>query len=128
ATTDVDVLSEWDYVTNVVLKSPLATIPVRRLLQEIGGAECYKQNAEYLEEADPHAVYPTSIYRSCDGFVLAKPDACTLIIDNKVDNIYGEAVQKYFDTHEIKLQKLVFSANEVDKYFSTVEKILVALS
>ncbi|KAK3735232.1 hypothetical protein QZH41_008425, partial [Actinostola sp. cb2023] len=165
ATTDADVLSEWNYVTNVVLKSPLATIPVRRLLQEIDGAECYKQNAEYLEEADPHAVYPTSIYRSCDGYVLAKPDAsviecimshkltttikivddvldpdnqelkniyqslgrCTLIADTKVDNIYGEAVQKYFDTHGIKLQKLVFSANEVDKHISNVEKILVAL-
>ena len=78
ATTDADVLSEWNYVTNVVLKSPLATIPVRRLLQEIDGAECYKQNAEYLEEADPHAVYPTSIYRSCDGYVLAKPDASVI--------------------------------------------------
>lgn len=53
----------------------LGGIPVRLLLKEIGGPVCYQENAEYLEGADPHAVYPTSIYRICEGYVLAKPDA-----------------------------------------------------
>merc|ERR1719335_1667836 len=38
----------------------------------------YNENAEYLEIADPHAVYPTSIYRQCDGLTLATKDASTI--------------------------------------------------
>ncbi|CAE8608673.1 unnamed protein product [Polarella glacialis] len=38
----------------------------------------YLRNAEYLETADAHAVYPTSIYRQCDGFTLATKDASTI--------------------------------------------------
>ena len=53
----------------------VGSTPLRVLLKEIKGPDCYRQNAEYLEEADPHAVYPTSIYRMCEGYVLAKPDA-----------------------------------------------------
>ena len=53
----------------------LGGIPVRRLLKEINGPACYEENAERLQETDPHAVYPTSIYRICDGYILAKPDA-----------------------------------------------------
>merc|ERR1719171_364034 len=40
--------------------------------------EKYIENAEYLEIADPHAVYPTSIYRQCDGLTLATKDASTI--------------------------------------------------
>lgn len=35
----------------------------------------YKLNAEYLEETDPHAIYPTSIFRQCNGVTNASPDA-----------------------------------------------------
>lgn len=38
----------------------------------------YFENAVYLEEADPHAVYPTSIYRQCDALTLATQDASTI--------------------------------------------------
>merc|ERR1719197_1221034 len=38
----------------------------------------YKLNAAYLEHADPHAVYPTSIYRQCDALTLATEDASTI--------------------------------------------------
>ena len=48
---------------------------MRHVLKQIDGPTCYEENAEYLEKADPHAVYPTSIYRVCEGYVLAKPDA-----------------------------------------------------
>jgi len=38
----------------------------------------YMENAAYLENADAHAVYPTSIYRQCDALTLATPDAATI--------------------------------------------------
>jgi len=38
----------------------------------------YKDNADFLECADPHAVYPTSIYRVCDGRVNANQDASVI--------------------------------------------------
>jgi len=40
--------------------------------------QAYMKNADYLEEADPHAVYPTSIYRQCDALTLATQDASTI--------------------------------------------------
>merc|ERR1719199_2319030 len=38
----------------------------------------YMENAAYLEAADSHAVYPTSIYRQCDALTLATADAGTI--------------------------------------------------
>jgi len=38
----------------------------------------YMDNAAYLEAADSHAVYPTSIYRQCDALTLATADAGTI--------------------------------------------------
>jgi len=35
----------------------------------------YLDNEKELEKAEPHAVYPTSMFRSCDGQVLATEDA-----------------------------------------------------
>lgn len=52
---------------------------------------------------------------------------CVAIIDDKVEKLYGESIQIYFDTHNIKLWKLVFPGNEVDKDISTVENMLVSL-
>merc|ERR1719197_396254 len=40
--------------------------------------DAYLENAEYLETADAHAVYPTSIYRQCDALTLATEDASTI--------------------------------------------------
>lgn len=44
-----------------------------------------------------------------------------------MEKLYGEAIQAYFDQHNIELKKLIFSGNETDKHISVVEKILVAL-
>ena len=52
---------------------------------------------------------------------------CLAVVDNKVEKLYGEAIQAYFDQHNIELKKLIFSGNETDKHISVVEKILVAL-
>ena len=35
----------------------------------------YKNNTYSLEKIDPHAIYPTSIYRHCDGLTLASKDS-----------------------------------------------------
>lgn len=63
-------------------ENDIGTKPVHRFLKETGCPECYLDNAEYLEKFDPHGLYPTSIYRKCDGDILAKADAsvveCTM--------------------------------------------------
>lgn len=41
-------------------------------------AKKYLENDIALEKIDPHAVYPTSIYRHCDGRTLATPDSQTI--------------------------------------------------
>ena len=125
----------------------------------------YKSNAEHLEQADPHAVYPTSIYRQCNGHTSATEDASVIeavmsttitttihvehgvlnpenrllyrvykplgrvvaIIDDKVEKYYGEALDHYFKVNGIKIQKLIYGGNEVDKDMHNVEKILVDL-
>ena len=52
---------------------------------------------------------------------------CVAVIDDKVEKLYGDAIQDYFEQHRIELNKLVFSGNEVDKDISTVKNILVSL-
>ena len=49
------------------------------------------------------------------------------VIDDKVEKLYGKALQGYFDKYQIELNKLVFSGNETNKDISTVENILVSL-
>ena len=121
--------------------------------------------SDALEKIDPHAVYPTSIYRHCDGLTLATEDSktieavmsttitttikitrgildpsnklladyyrplgrCVAVIDDKVEKIYGETLQKYFDANNIQLIILVHGGNEIDKDIRSVEKILVDL-
>jgi len=78
ATTDESILHEWHYMTDVVHKSSVATKPVQHFIQKPNWPGCYRQNSKHLEDADPHAIYPTSIYRSCEGYVLAKPDASVI--------------------------------------------------
>jgi len=48
---------------------------VRTVCRKHAGMERYLQNEAELETSEPHAVYPTSTYRSCDGHVVATEDA-----------------------------------------------------
>jgi len=41
-------------------------------------AQVYHENEVALEKIDPHSVYPTSIYRNCDGCTLATKDSQTI--------------------------------------------------
>ena len=77
-TDNVEATKKWNSIIEKIAACGLGSMTVRVLLQEIEGLQCYLDNAEYLEEADPHAVYPTSIYRTCEGYVLAKPDASVI--------------------------------------------------
>jgi 3-dehydroquinate synthase len=46
--------------------------------QTYDNAKKYLANDVALEKIDPHAVYPTSIYRTCDGVTLATKDSQTI--------------------------------------------------
>ena len=46
--------------------------------KDFSNAKKYIENNEALETIDPHAVYPTSIYRHCDGLTLATADSQTI--------------------------------------------------
>jgi len=46
--------------------------------KDISKAADYLANDVALEKIDPHAVYPTSIYRHCDGTTMASPDSQTI--------------------------------------------------
>merc|ERR1719419_2152220 len=46
--------------------------------QSFGNFEKYTENDVVLESTDPHAVYPTSIYRQCDGCTFATSDSQTI--------------------------------------------------
>lgn len=125
----------------------------------------YWGNAEYLLANDPHALYPTSVYRQCAGHITSSDDyrviesvmgttitttieivrdvldpasshlrnvykslrRCVAIVDERLDGLYGDALEAYFAANSIALEKLVYRCMEVDKDISTVEKILVDL-
>lgn len=43
-----------------------------------GLVTAYKDNAEQLIESDPHAVYPTSVYRQSFGYCTSTDDSCVI--------------------------------------------------
>lgn len=49
---------------------------------------------------------------------------CVCLVDQNVERYFGEQLEHYFDYHNIKLEKLVYRAMEVDKGIYTVEKML----
>lgn len=71
---------DWKlFADKVVSDEQLCPTPVKRL---ITGHEAsselrsiYDENAEWLLQNDPHALYPTSIYRQCNGHVTSTTDS-----------------------------------------------------
>ncbi len=49
---------------------------------------------------------------------------CVCLVDQNVERYFGEQIEHYFAYHDIKLEKLVYRAMEVDKGIYTVEKML----
>jgi len=131
--------------------------------QTFCNAKKYLENDVALEQIDPHSVYPTSIYRHCDGCTMAAPDSrtieavmstnitttikitrgvldpsnkllaevyrplgrCVAIIDDKVEKLFGEDLQKYFAAHDLPLIKLIHAGNEINKDIQNAERILI---
>lgn len=51
---------------------------------------------------------------------------CLAVVDEKVDALYGEQMQAYFDHHDIALTVFPVQVREVDKSLRTVERIVDA--
>ena len=51
---------------------------IKKQSSTVKNAGMYVENCEALETIDPHAVYPTSIYRHSNGLTLATPDSQTI--------------------------------------------------
>ena len=66
-------ISEDKYLSNLKLKDF-----VKKHESTMKNADLYIENNEALETIDPHAVYPTSIYRHSNGLTLATPDSQTI--------------------------------------------------
>jgi 3-dehydroquinate synthase len=49
---------------------------------------------------------------------------CVCVVDQNVEEHFGQAINRYFKTHGIQLDKLVYRAMEVDKGIQTVERML----
>ena len=156
-----------EQVDKLFLEKELADMRVKDYMkgQTFEHAKKYLDNDVALEEIDPHSVYPTSIYRHCDGVTLATPDSqtieavmsttltttikitrgilepknkilaevykplgrCVAVIDDKVEDLFGKELQKYFESNDIPLIKLIHAGNEINKDIKNVEAILVGL-
>lgn len=81
AALDVEVPAGLAEQAEAAITSPLGQKRVgalyRRMARREGGKvfQRYLDLEQELEKAEPHAVYPTSTYRACDGQVLATGDA-----------------------------------------------------
>ena len=49
---------------------------------------------------------------------------CVCLVDQNVEENFSETISKYFSHHNIKLEKLVYRAMEIDKSYENVGKIL----
>ncbi|MEM9137679.1 MAG: sedoheptulose 7-phosphate cyclase [Cyanobacteria bacterium P01_F01_bin.42] len=49
---------------------------------------------------------------------------CVCVIDQNIEQYYGEQIEHYFKFHNVKLDKMVHRAMEVDKGIRTVENML----
>jgi len=50
---------------------------------------------------------------------------CVAVVDDKVEKLFGDALNKYFSANDIPLVMLVHSGNEIDKDIRNVENVLV---
>ena len=65
---------------------------------------------------DPNNTILRDIYKSFKR--------CVCLVDQNVEENFSETISKYFSHHNIKLEKLVYRAMEIDKSYENVGKIL----
>lgn len=159
--------SAWADLADRLHASPvLAAIRLRAYLTtelpDAAANQAYRDLADQLVAGNPHAIYPTSGYRECDGRVASSADhrsveavmsfstfasirmidhvldldqlalrdiyrplgRCICLIDQNVQDHYGDALAAYFHHHDIPLKPLVYRAMEADKGLATVERML----
>jgi len=73
---------------------------IRQNADQMVNGSMYLDNTTILEKIDPHAIYPTSIYRHCDGLTLASKDSKSI-----------EAVMSTTLTTSIKITNNVLDLN-----------------
>mmetsp|Transcript_38612 Transcript_38612/g.49268 ORF Transcript_38612/g.49268 Transcript_38612/m.49268 type:complete len:861 (-) Transcript_38612:211-2793(-) len=100
--------SNWRNFASIALSQPNGKLRARDIIESTADTELstsYLENAIYLEKADPHSVYPTSIYRQCDATTLATPDASTI-----------EAVMSTTISTTIKIERDLLSKDNLTLY------------
>jgi len=98
--------ANWSDFAMKVAASDFATKNLKELGQITPGLTIlYKDNAEFLECADPHSVFPTSMYRVCDGRVDANQDASII-----------ESVMSTTITTTIKIQTGILNTSNMTLY------------
>ena len=153
---------EWSAFADRIHQSMLGKEKLLNVLLRGEQADFYQELAERLVQSDPHAIYPTSSYRTGNAYVVSTEDdqnieavmssstftsikvlensldpeqtvlrdmyvslgRCVCLVDQNVEGYYGEQIERYFAHHDIKLEKLVYRAMEVDKGIKTVERML----
>eukprot|EP00930_Biecheleria_cincta_P037664 TRINITY_DN2587_c0_g1_i2.p1 TRINITY_DN2587_c0_g1~~TRINITY_DN2587_c0_g1_i2.p1 ORF type:complete len:743 (-),score=166.13 TRINITY_DN2587_c0_g1_i2:480-2642(-) len=92
----------FEALTEELCQSVSHLAPIKEVSKTLPGEvhAKYMENAIYLESADSHALYPTSIYRQCDALTLATPDAATI-----------ESVMSTTITTTIKIARNVLDPN-----------------
>jgi len=123
-----EVAAEFESFLAELCNSPSHLITVKEVSKTLP-AEVhakYMENAVYLEDADSHAVYPTSIYRQCDALTLATPDASTIesVMSTTVTttikiarNVLDPSNHLLFDVYKPLGRCVAVVDDKVDKYF-----------
>jgi len=123
-----EVAAEFDSFLAELCKSPSHLITVKELSKTLPADvhAKYMENAAYLEDADSHAVYPTSIYRQCDALTLATPDASTIesVMSTTVTttikiarNVLDPSNHLLFDVYKPLGRCVAVVDDKVDKHF-----------
>ena len=123
--------SYQDLAVNLVSQQPHAIYPTSPF-RESGGNVVSSEDFQQVEASMSLKTY-TSI-RIEEGVLdkesrtlrnVYKPlGRCVSLVDQNVEENFGLKIDAYFSHHNIKLEKLVYRAMEVDKGIGTVERML----
>lgn len=76
------IIEEYEDLTRRVVHDDIGQLRLKRLVldedAQASTKEVYAQNAVYLEDNDPHAIFPTSVYRQCSGHVTSTEDSTVI--------------------------------------------------
>jgi len=123
-----DFASEFQAFTEELCQSTSHLVAIKEVSKTLP-AEVhakYMTNAAYLEDADSHAVYPTSIYRQCDALTLATPDAGTIesVMSTTITttikiarNVLDPSNHLLFDVYKPLGRCVAVVDDKVDKYY-----------